>query len=328
MHIGHFEIDRPLILAPMDDVGDSVFRMICKEHGADVLYTEFANSEALCRNVRKTMGKIAIADAERPIGVQIYGRSEESMEKATAVAEEASPDFIDVNCGCSVKKIATRGDGAGLLRDLKQMERVVRAVVGATRLPVTVKTRLGWDSEHIVILDVVRMLEDIGVQALAVHCRTREQGYSGDADWTWLERIKEVSTLPLIGNGDVRTPDDAARMFSTGCDGVMIGRGAIHNPWLFEYAKHFLATGERLPEPTIQERVALCLEHLKRAAEVKGEQRAVREHRKHYVGYFKAAYCVAKLRRDLMTYTEIAPIEARLSRFLEEVAARPSASEA
>jgi tRNA-dihydrouridine synthase B len=318
MKIGHVQLDRPLALAPMEDVSDAPFRLICKDLGADLLYTEFANCEALVRDVKKSLAKIRVSDAERPIGVQIYGSLESSMERATAIAEEAGPDFIDINCGCWVKKIAMRGDGAGLLRDLKKFEAVVKSVVGATTLPVTVKTRLGWDPASIVILDVARMLEANGVQALAVHCRTRNQGFTGHADWSWLEKIKQVTSMPLIGNGDIKTPEDVKTVFETGCDGVMIGRWVIHNPWLFQQAKHYLATGEHLPEPTLSERVALCLRHLKDEAEHKHERRAVLEHRKHYAAYVREVPHAARLRAELMGYDEIGPIEARLNRFVRE----------
>ena len=317
MLIGKADIARPLALAPMEAVSDYPFRMICKGFGADVVYSEFANAEALIRDVKRSLGKIQVRNEERPIGVQIYGRVEASMERAAAIAEQAHPDFLDINCGCWVRKIAIRGDGAGLLRDLKKFESVVRAAVKGTQLPVTVKTRLGWDEDGICILDVARMVEQCGVQALTVHCRTRMQGYKGEADWSWLEKIKQVSAIPLIGNGDVKTPEDVNRMFETGCDGVMIGRGAISNPRIFAEAKHYLATGEQLPEPTLAQQVALCLRHLKAEAEYKGERRAVLEHRKLYASYLKGAPNIAKLRAELMQYTEVAPIEDRLREFIE-----------
>jgi len=318
MRIGNTEIERPIILAPMENISDRPFRFICKEQGADVLYTEFVNCEAIIRNAKKSLRKIEITDFERPIGAQIYGSVETSMERGTEVAAAAGPDFIDINCGCWVKKIALRGDGAGLLRDLKKFEAVVKAVVSHTRLPVTVKTRLGWDADSICILDVARMLEQNGVQALAVHCRTRGQGHKGDVDWSWLEKIKKVSAISLIGNGDVKSPEDAKRMFETGCDGVMIGRAAITNPWIFAEVKDYLATGTLRPGPTLDERAEMCLRHLRTAVEFKGERRAVLEHRKHYAGYLKGAYNVAKLRAELMEYVEMEPIVQRIRRFLDE----------
>lgn len=318
MRIGALDIDRPLALAPMENVSDPPFRRICKARGVDLLYTEFCNCEALIRKVPVSLKRIQVADDERPIGVQIYGRREEAMERAAAVVEEARPDFVDINAGCWVKKIAMRGDGAGLLRDLGKFESVVKAVVRGTRLPVTVKTRLGWDQDSICILDVARMVEQAGVQALTVHCRTRDQAYKGQADWSWLEKVRRVVSIPVIGNGDVFTPEDAKRMFETGVDGVMIGRGAIYNPWLFEQTKHFLATGEHLPAATLRDRVALCIEHLRASAAYKGERRAVLEHRKRYAGYLKGARNIAKLRASLMQFETVDPIVERLHAYLGE----------
>lgn len=320
MRIGDIELNRPLALAPMEDVTDLAFRLTCKELGADLLYTEFASSEALIRDVGKTLRKIRVTDAERPVAVQIFGGNETSMEGAAAVAEQAGPDFIDVNCGCWVKKVALREAGAGLLRNLTQFEAVVKSVIAGTKLPVTVKTRLGWDANNIVILDVARMLEQAGVQALAVHCRTREQAHQGEADWSWLERVKRVVSIPVLGNGDIQDPEDVKRMFETGCDGVMIGRGAIGNPWIFRRSKHYLATGELLPEPDVEERVRVCLTHLKRAVENKGERLGTVEFRKYYAGYFRNLRGAAKLRGELMPHQEYAPIEARLLRYAEECA--------
>ncbi len=318
MRIGKIELNKPLVLAPMENVTDRPFRLMCKQHGADLLYTEFVNCEALIRNVKKSQKKTELLDEERPIGIQIYGNALDSMERAARLATEARPDFIDINAGCWVKKIALRGDGAGLLRDLNKMEAVIKTVVNATQLPVTLKTRLGWDNDSIVILDVARMAEQCGVQALAVHCRTRQQAYRGQADWSWLEKIKEVTSVPLIGNGDVKTPEDFKEMFDLGCDGVMVGRAVMTNPWLFKQAKHFLATGEHLAEPNLRERTEICLGHLKACVEHKGERRAVLEHRKLYSGYFKGLPHIANLRKDLMEYTEVGLVEERVLRFLAE----------
>jgi tRNA-dihydrouridine synthase B len=314
MKIGSLHFDRPLALAPMEDVTDLPFRIVCKELGADLLYTEFASSEALIRDAKKTLKKIQVAEEERPVAVQIFGSSEESMEGAAAVAEAAGPDFIDINCGCWVKKVALRQAGAGLLRDLGQFEAVVRSVVRGTRLPVTVKTRLGWDPDSINILDAARMLEDLGVQALTVHCRTRDQGHAGDVDWEWLTRLKETVSIPILGNGDVATVQDVARMFDTGCDGVMIGRGAIHNPWIFKQAKHFLATGEELPPPSVDERIDLSLRHLGLSVEWKGEMRGITEFRKHYVGYFKGMPHATKARARFMELWEREAVAEELER--------------
>jgi len=241
------------------------------------------------------------------------------MADAVAIVDEARPDFIDINCGCWAKKIAMRGDGAGLLRDLGKLESVVRTVVEATKLPVTVKTRLGWDVSSIVVLDAARIVEQCGAKALTVHCRTRRQGYSGEADWTWLERIKQVISIPLIGNGDLRTQEDVKRMFETGCDGAMIGRGAICNPWIFQHTKHFLATGSHLAPPTPAERTTLCLQHLKASCECKGERRAVMEFRKHYAGYLGTLPGFKELRVELMGLVGLDDVQMRLTRFRESL---------
>lgn len=310
----------------MEDVTDIPFRLTCKELGADIVYTEFTSSEALIRDARKSLLKIRVVEAERPVAIQIFGGVETSMEGAAAIAERSNPDFIDINCGCWVKKVALREAGAGLLRDLRKFEAIVRSVINATRLPVTVKTRLGWDERTIVILDVARMLEQIGVCALAVHCRTRDQGHRGNADWSWLEKLKKSVNIPIIGNGDLVAPDDVRRMFETGCDGVMIGRGAIQNPWIFQQTKHYLSTGEHPPTPDLAERVAVCLKHLQRVIEERGEERGVVEFRKHYAGYFRDMRNAAKLRAELMAYRAFEPVVARLTQFLDECATEAACS--
>lgn len=303
----------------MEDVTETAFRLICRRLGADIVYTEFTSSEALIREAKKALKKIQIIDEERPVAIQIFGGLESSMEGAARIAEAHKPDFIDINCGCWVKDVAMRGEGAGLLRDLPRFEAVVKSTVRATSLPVTVKTRLGWDEKSIVILDVAKMVEQAGAQALTLHCRTRSQGHSGQADWTWLEKIKKAVKIPVIGNGDITKPEDAKAMLETGCDGVMIGRGAIANPWIFKQTKHYLATGEYLPEPTLKERVDVCIDHLKLAIHFKGLRNGVIAHfRKYYAGYFRGLPYVANLRNDLMQLWEPEPIIDRLYRFVEE----------
>jgi len=304
----------------MEDVTDLPFRLICKRMGADLLYTEFASSEAIIRDAKKTLAKLRVVDAERPVAIQLFGGLETSMEGAARLAESFRPDFIDINCGCWVKNVAMRGSGAGLLRDLPKMEAIVRSVVQATNLPVTVKTRLGWDAESIVIVEVAKMLEQLGVAALSVHLRTRNQGHDGDIQLEWLETLKQAVQMPILGNGSVTTPEDARRMFETGCDGVMIGRGAIHNPWIFRQTRHYLATGELLPDATPEERIRLCLDHLRLSYQHKGDWYGIVEFRKHYSGYLKGLPGVSKVRQELMQYTELPPIEARLLRYLESVA--------
>ncbi len=325
MRIGPIELEHPLALAPMDDVTDLSFRLICKDLGADLVYTEFASSEALIRDVGKTLQKIQVAEAERPVGVQIFGGQESSMEGAARVAEAANPDFIDINCGCWVKNVAKGGAGAALLKDIHRFEAVVRAVIGGTSLPVTVKTRLGWDPESIIIEDVARMVEQCGAAALTLHCRTRDQGHRGGVQWDWLEKVKAAVSIPVIGNGNVFTPEDAKQMFETGCDGVMIGRGAIQNPWIFQQTKHYLATGERLPDPTPADRLTLCMEHLKRSVEFKGERRGTMEFRKYYSGYLKGLRHGAKMRAELMQYDSLEPLLERLQTYKESLAAEEEA---
>lgn len=318
MRIGTINIQNPVCLAPMEDVSDLPFRILCRELGADMVYTEFTNCEALIRNVKDAQQKIKVDERERPVAIQLYGSAENSMQQAAEIATEENPDFIDINCGCWVKKIAMRGDGAGLLRDLDKFRKVVEAVQRGTHLPVTVKTRLGWDTDQIVVLDVAQMLEEMGIAALTVHCRTRKQGYSGDADWSWLARIKERSAIPLIANGDIVTPEHVKTCLDYGCDGVMIGRGAINSPWIFSHVKHYLATGEVLPEPPLRERVEMCIRHLSDSAAYRGERRGVLSFRRHYAGYLKGVENIAQLRKELMDLVEVAPVVERLRSFLDD----------
>ena len=316
MKIGPIQLDRPIALAPMEDVSDLSFRQICRKMGADIVYTEFTSSEALIRDIPRALRKIKVSDAERPVGIQIYGGVEESMERAAKIAESFQPDLIDINCGCWVKKIALRNEGAGLLRDLKQFERIVRTTVKATKLPVTVKTRLGWDEKSIVIQDVARMVEQAGAQALTLHCRTRCQAYQGRADWTWLEKVKKVISIPLFGNGDITTARDVKEMLDTGCDGVMIGRAAIGNPWIFRQARHYLATGEDMPLPSLEERIEMCLTHLKLNITHRGLRDGIVTFRKFYNGYLRGLPHSAPLRNELMKVAELQPIQEMFHQYL------------
>ena len=318
MKIGNVTLERGLLLAPMEDVTDLPFRLICKEMGADLMYTEFVNSDGLIRGNAKTRKKMAFLEEERPIGIQIYGGNVDAMEGASHEAESFTPDLIDINAGCWVRDVALRGAGAGLLRDLPRLEQLVTTVVKAVRTPVTLKTRLGWDANTIRIVDVAKMCEQSGIAALTVHCRTRDQGHKGDVDYSWIPRIKEAVAIPVILNGDIVTPQDVDNAFAnTGCDAVMIGRGAINNPWIFRQAKHFMATGEMLPEPTLEERVDLLKKHLHLAVEHKGERVGVIELRKHYAGFLRGLPHVSKIRTELMQFTEAAPILEHLTTFLE-----------
>ena len=316
MKIGPYQFHQPLCLAPMEDVSDIPFRRICRTLGADIVYTEFTSCEGVIRDAKKAIQKITVTDEERPVAIQLYGGSEDNMEKAAARAEAMGPDFIDINCGCWVKNVVARDEGAGLLRDLPKFERIVKSVIRGTKLPVTVKTRLGWDSDSIVILDVAKMLEQNGVQALTVHCRTRTQGHAGDPDWSWLERIKKSVSIPIIGNGSVITPEDAKKIFETGCDGIMIGRAAIGQPWVFGQIKHYLATGELLPGPSLKERIDICLQHLKWTVEFKGETRGIYPFRKFFGGYFRGIANTSQLKTDLMTADTYERVEQTLLEFL------------
>ena len=309
MNIGKINIDRPIILAPMEDVTDQPFRMICKRLGADIMYTEFVNSDGLVRKNDKTFKKMIFTESERPFGIQLYGGDENAMEGATKMADSLNSDLIDINCGCWVKQVAGRGAGAGLLKDLPRMERLVANVIKSTKLPVTVKTRLGWDESSIKIVEVAKMLEGIGVSALTIHARTRSQGHSGDPDFTWIPKVKQAVKIPIILNGSLTEPKQIMDAFDeTGCDGVMIGRGAIDNPWIFSDVKHYFATGELSPQRSLAERIDVCIELLQSSAQHKGERRGVIEMRKFYIGYLRGIANASKLRNHLMQYVEVAPI--------------------
>ena len=286
INVGEF----PLLLAPMEDVSDPPFRALCKQFGADVMFTEFISSEGLIRDAAKSMKKLDIFEYERPIGIQIYGNDVNSMIKATEVVETANPDIIDINYGCPVKKVANKGCGAGILQDIPKMIRMTAEVVKRTNLPVTVKTRLGWDSKSKYIVEVAERLQDIGVQGISIHGRTRAQMYKGDADWTLISQVKHNPRMhiPVFGNGDIKTPERALEYKNRfGVDGIMIGRAAIGYPWIFREIKHFLATGEHCPIATIQERVDAATYHLQQSVAWKGELQGVLEMRMHYSNYFK-----------------------------------------
>ncbi|HEX7573441.1 MAG TPA: tRNA dihydrouridine synthase DusB [Bacteroidota bacterium] len=324
VRIGDIDLEEGILLAPMEDVTDFPFRSICKRMGADVVYTEFVNSDGLVRGSRKTQQKMFFREEERPIGIQIYGGDIAAMEGAAHLAENLGPDLIDINCGCWVRDVAMRGAGAGLLRDLPKMETIASTVVKAVKVPVTLKTRLGWDAASIRIVDVARMCENAGIAALTVHCRTREQGHKGAVDYSWIPKIKEAVGIPVIVNGDIMTPENVRDVFTnTGCDAVMIGRGAVLNPWIFRQAKHYLATGELLPDASIEERVDLLREHLRLSVEHKGERAGVIELRKHYSGFLRGLPHVSRIRMELMQFTEAAPIFEHLTKFLELYSPRP-----
>jgi len=289
--IGNIDVGEfPLLLAPMEDVSDPPFRALCKQHGADVLYTEFISSEGLIRNAKKSTIKLDIYDFERPIGIQIFGYNIESMRLATEICEKASPEFIDINYGCPVKKVAKKGAGAGILQDIPKMVAMTKEIVNSTKLPVTVKTRLGWDENTKYIVEVAERLQDVGIKALSIHGRTREQMYKGEADWTLIGQVKNNPKIhiPIFGNGDINSPQKVAEVKNRyGVDGVMIGRAAIGYPWIFKEIKHYLKTGKYLAPPTITERVNACKQHLKHSIEWKGEILGIAEMKRHYTNYFK-----------------------------------------
>lgn len=318
MKIGSLDINKPLCLAPMEDVTELPFRLICKRLGADIVYTEFTSSEGIIRDIPRIMEKIQISEEERPVAIQIFGGRPEAMAFAAKAVEKLKPDFIDINCGCWVKNHVARNEGSALLRNLPLFEQIVKATVKATKLPVTVKTRLGWDEQSIVILDVARMVEDSGAKALTLHCRTRAQAHSGLADWSWLEKIKKVVRIPVIGNGDITCPEDVLAMLETGCDGVMIGRGAIANPWIFQQTKHYLEKGEHMLTPSPDEKIRVCIEHLKLNVQYKSEKYGVQTFRKHYVGYLKGLPNIAPVRSELMKYTLLEQAIERLQKYLNE----------
>ena len=260
MTIGNVQIEKPLALAPMEDVSDPPFRSVCKENGADMMYTEFISSEGLIRDASKSIQKLDIEEKERPIGIQLVGSNIDSMREAALIAEKANPDLIDINCGCWVRNVVAQGAGSSLLKDLPRMRSVISSVVNSVNIPVTVKTRLGWDEKNIQIVDVAKMVEDCGAKALTIHCRTRSQGNRGEVDYSHIPKVKHAVSIPIIVNGGIDTPQKAQSVFEeTGCDGIMIASGAISNPWIFSEIKHYMQTGELLPSPSLEERVALLV---------------------------------------------------------------------
>lgn len=291
MKIAGIEVgERPLILAPMEDVTNPPFRKFCKQYGADWLYSEFVSADALVRSVNKSLKKLTIDEAERPVTIQIYGRFIDSMVDAARIVEEVRPDFIDINFGCPVKRVAQKGAGAGLLRDIPLMVEMARQVVEAVKIPVTAKTRLGWDSEHIIIGDIAERLQDVGIQALAIHGRTRAQMYTGVADWEPIARVKENPRIhiPILGNGDITSPQKAKEAFDRyGVDGVMIGRATIGHPWIFKQIKHYFETGEILPDLSVAEQIAIIKEQILLSVNWIDEVRGLLHMRRHMAAMFK-----------------------------------------
>lgn len=305
MHIDDLDLgDRPVFLAPMEDITDPSFRYLCKKFGADVMYTEFISSDGLIRDGAKSVKKLEIFDYERPMGIQLYGHLVESMVEATFRAVEAGPDIIDINYGCPVRKIANRGAGAGMLANIPLMMEMTRAIVEASSIPVTVKTRLGWDEQNKNIVEVAEQLQDQGIKALTIHGRTRAQMYKGTADWTLIGEVKRNPRMhiPIVGNGDITSPEEARSAFDRyGVDGIMIGRAAVGKPWLFKHVKHYLNTGELLPEPTVSEKVDMARIQFEKSLETKEGAVGIYEMRRHFSNYFKGLPHFKEIRLKLLT---------------------------
>ena len=319
--IGNIQLpDFPLLLAPMEDVSDPPFRAVCKANGADLMYTEFISSEGLIRDAIKSKQKLDIFDYERPIGIQIFGGDEEAMAMSAKIVETVNPDLVDINFGCPVKKVVTKGAGAAVLKDVDNMVRLTEAVVRSTLLPVTVKTRLGWDENSKNIEEVAERLQDVGIRALAIHGRTRAQLYKGEADWTLIAKVKNNSRIqiPIFGNGDIDSPEKALEYKNRyGVDGIMIGRAAIGYPWIFNEIKHFIQTGEHLQPPTIEQRVEVIRQHLHHSVQWKGLMPGINEMRRHYTNYLKGLPNIKEYRLKLVTVRSEEEIDAVLNEIIE-----------
>tara|TARA_B100000902_G_scaffold365824_1_gene387081 strand:+ start:825 stop:1805 length:981 start_codon:yes stop_codon:yes gene_type:complete len=306
--IGDIEIGNfPLLLAPMEDVSDPPFRKLCKKGGADLMFTEFISSEGLIRNATKSVQKLDIFEFERPIGIQIFGNDIQSMKEATKIATDAKPDIIDINYGCPVKKVTCKGGGAAILQDIPKMVKMTSEIVKSTNLPVTVKTRLGWDENTKYIVEVAEKLQDVGIKAISIHGRTRKQMYKGDADWELIREVKNNPrmNIPVFGNGDVICPKTAKeKKEKYNVDGIMIGRGSIGNPWIFNQIKHFLESGRKIQDPSILEKANMALEHLKLSVQWKGEKLGILEMRRHYSNYFRGLPEIKKYRSELVQINE------------------------
>jgi len=320
--IGDIELgDFPLLLAPMEDVSDPPFRALCKEQGADVVYTEFVSSEGLIRNAAKSVMKLDIYEKERPVGIQIFGANMDSMLRTIDIVEKSNPDIIDINFGCPVKKVVSKGAGAGILKDICLMEKLTAEMVKRTNLPVTVKTRLGWDHDSIKIVEVAERLQDVGIKAIAIHGRTRAQMYKGNADWKPITAVKNNPRMhiPVFGNGDVNCPEKAVEMRDEyGLDGAMIGRASIGNPWFFKQVKHYFNTGEYLKPITLQERVEAARRHLQMSIDWKGEKLGVFETRRHYTNYFKGIPNFKEYRMKMVTSDHSEDVFATFDEVLEK----------
>lgn len=317
MTIGSVSVEKGVLLAPMEDVTDLPFRVICKRNGADIVYTEFISSEGLVRDAKRSLAKLELAEEEQPSVIQIFGGDIPTMIRAAEMAVTSNPAFLDINCGCWVKNVVARNAGAGLLREPHKMAEMTKAIVEAVApIPVTVKTRLGWDPKSIIIVDVAQMLEQAGAAALTIHCRTRDMGHRGEADWSWVEKVKKFVQIPVILNGDVTNAKEAKRAFDeTGADAVMIGRAAIGNPFIFSQSRTLIDSGVEATPPSVEERVAVCLEHYKLSIEKTGK-RAIHEFRKHFGGYLKGLYNSAPVRQEIVRMDSYDNVVNRLSEYV------------
>jgi nifR3 family TIM-barrel protein len=305
----------PLLLAPMEDVSDPPFRAVCKDNGADLMFTEFISSEGLIRDAIKSRQKLDIFEEERPVGIQIFGGDEDAMALSAKIVATVNPDLLDINFGCPVKKVVSKGAGAAVLKDIELMTRLTEAVIKSTSLPVTIKTRLGWDVDTINIVEVAERMQDIGVQAISIHARTRCQLYKGEADWSWIAKVKNNPrmTIPVFGNGDIDSPEKALEYKNRyGVDGIMIGRAAIGYPWIFNEIKHFFNTGTHLPPPTIEQRIAVIKKHLESSLLWKGNIAGINEMKRHYANYLRGLPNIKTYRNQLVTLGSKDAIDAVL----------------
>lgn len=318
LRIGRLELPAfPIVLAPMEDVSDPPFRMLCKQHGCDLMFTEFISVEGLIRDAAKSVQKLDIYPEERPVGVQIFGAEYDSMMRAAEIVEQAQPEILDINYGCPVQKVVCKMAGAGILRDVPKMVSLTKAVVESTKLPVTVKTRLGWDEQTIFIEEVAERLQDVGIQALTIHARTRSQMYKGDADWTWIAKVKDNPRIhiPVFGNGDIDSPQKALEYKNKyGVDGMMIGRASIGYPWIFREIKHYLKTGDIMEPPTLEERISAVKQHLDHSIRWKGEKLGILEMRRHYTNYFRGYPGIKDFRSQLVTSGDLQEIYSILDK--------------
>ena len=325
--IGDIELGKfPLLLAPMEDVSDPPFRALCKENGADVVYTEFISSEGLIRDAAKSVMKLDIYENERPVGIQIFGANLDSMLRSVDIVEKTNPDIIDINFGCPVKKVVCKGAGAGILKDIDKMEMLTREMAKRTKLPITVKTRLGWDEKTIKIVEVAERIQDAGAKAITIHGRTRAQMYKGNADWSLISKVKnnQRMKIPVFGNGDVSSPEKAVEMRDEyGLDGAMIGRASIGNPWFFNQVKHYFKTGEHSPSPSIIDRIKMAEKHLKMAIDWKGEKLGVLETRRHYSNYFRGIPDFKKHRTIMVTTDHSNELFALFNELKKEFSPQP-----